>query len=131
MANGFKKMLAMLLALVLVFGLMACGQTEPPAEEPADQPAVETPADKPAEEPAEEPKEKVVLEWYYAGAGMQQDTQKVQDYVNELLKEVPGLEHVELHLNCFTNDIYKDQVLLAQTAGKQMDLVQTYRLNYS
>lgn len=131
MANGFKKMLAMLLTLVLVFGLVACGQTEPPAEEPADQPAVETPADKPAEEPAEEPKEKVVLEWYYAGAGMQQDTQKVQDYVNELLKEVPGLEHVELHLNCFTNDIYKDQVLLAQTAGKQMDLVQTYRLNYS
>ena len=126
MTNRFKKILAMLLALVMVFGLVACGQTEQAAADDASGAATSA-----ADTSVAQTKDKVVLEWYYAGSGMQQDTQKVQDYVNELLKSVPGLEHVELHLNCFTNDIYKDQILLAQTAGKQMDLVQTYRLNYS
>ena len=43
-----KKILALLLALVLVFSLCACGQSEAPAEE---APAEEAPAE---EAPAEE-----------------------------------------------------------------------------
>ncbi len=43
-----KKLMAMLLALVMVFALCACGQTAAPAEEPA-----EAPAEEPAEVPAE------------------------------------------------------------------------------
>lgn len=39
-----KKMLAILLMLVMVFSLAACGSTEKPAEDPA-KPAEETPAD--------------------------------------------------------------------------------------
>ena len=47
-----KKILALLLALVLVFSLCACGQSEAPAEE---APAEEAPAEEPAAEaPAEE-----------------------------------------------------------------------------
>ena len=47
-----KKILALLLALVLVFSLCACGQSEAPAEE---APAAEAPAEEPAAEaPAEE-----------------------------------------------------------------------------
>ena len=46
-----KKLMAMLLALVMVFALCACGQTAAPAEQPAEEPA-EAPAEAPAE-PAE------------------------------------------------------------------------------
>ena len=52
-----KKILALLLALALVFSLCACGQSEAPAEE---APAAEAPAEEPAAEaPAEEETGKV------------------------------------------------------------------------
>ena len=52
-----KKILAMLLALCMVFALCACGaKTEAPAAAPAETPA-ETPAEAPAETPAEAPAE--------------------------------------------------------------------------
>ena len=47
-----KKILALVLALVMVFALAACGQQAAPA--PAEKPA-EAPAEKPAEAPAEAP----------------------------------------------------------------------------
>lgn len=54
-----KKLLALLLALVMVFSLVACGgKTDEPADQPADTPAdqpADTPADEPADEPANEP----------------------------------------------------------------------------
>ena len=46
-----KKLIAMLLALVMVFVLVACGGSEKPAETQA--PAAAAPAEKPAEAPAE------------------------------------------------------------------------------
>ena len=51
-----KKIIALLLALVMVLALAACAKQETPAEQPAqDTPATETPAEeKPAETPAEE-----------------------------------------------------------------------------
>ena len=51
-----KKLLAMLLALVMVLSFAACGTTEEPVEEPTDAP-VEEPTEEPTEEPAEEPAE--------------------------------------------------------------------------
>ena len=52
-----KKILALLLALCMVFALAACGQQAAPAEKPAEEPAAEAPAaeEPAAEEPAEEP----------------------------------------------------------------------------
>ena len=47
-----KKLLAMLLALVMVLSFAACGTTEEPVEEPTDAP-VEEPTEEPTEEPAE------------------------------------------------------------------------------
>ena len=44
-----KKALALLLALTMVFALVACGKTEAPAEKPAD-----APADAPAEAPVDD-----------------------------------------------------------------------------
>lgn len=53
-----KKILAMLLALIMVFGLVACAQTEAPAQTPATDAPAEKPAETPAEEtPAEKPAE--------------------------------------------------------------------------
>lgn len=54
-----KKFLALLLAVVMVLSLAACGSEAPapaPTEAPAEQPA-ETPAEQPAEEPTAEPAE--------------------------------------------------------------------------
>ena len=47
-----KKLLAMLLALVMVLSFAACGTTEEPVEEPTDAP-VEEPTEEPVEEPTE------------------------------------------------------------------------------
>ena len=47
-----KKLIALLLALVMVCGLVACGNKAPVADAPADAPAVDTPAETPAETPA-------------------------------------------------------------------------------
>ena len=47
-----KKIIALLLALIMVFALCACGQTETPTAEPTtetQEPAAETPAEAPAE----------------------------------------------------------------------------------
>lgn len=44
-----KKLLSLLLSLVLVFGLIACGNTNAPETEPATEPAVETNEDTQAE----------------------------------------------------------------------------------
>ena len=57
-----KKILALILALCMVFALAACGQqaapaAEKPAEQPAEAPAAEQPAEAPAEQPAEAPAE--------------------------------------------------------------------------
>ena len=46
-----KKIIAMLLAVMMLFALAACGQSAAPAEQPAQQ---DTPAEVPAEEPAAE-----------------------------------------------------------------------------
>ena len=69
-----KKILALLLALVMVLGLVACASTEKPAEEPkteeptatepvAEEPAAEEPAaeEPAAEEPAEEPAAEAII----------------------------------------------------------------------
>ena len=54
-----KKILALLLAVVMVLSLVACAATEKPADEtPADNtPADNTPAEQPEETPAEQPEE--------------------------------------------------------------------------
>ena len=51
-----KKILALLLAMCMVFALAACGESKAP-EQPAETPAAETPAEAPADETAEEPAE--------------------------------------------------------------------------
>ena len=54
---SMKKIIALLLALVMVLGLVACGAKEPAVEAPADKPAEAPAVDTPAEAPAEEVKD--------------------------------------------------------------------------
>ena len=78
-----KKLIAMLLALVMVLSLAACAGNKDVADEPAadapvaDAPAVEEPADEPADEPAEEPVEEVAVMTYAEYAAAELDTEVV------------------------------------------------------
>ena len=89
-----KKLIALLLALVMVLGLVACGNTNAPAEEPADKPAdapaveepvADEPADAPAEEPAEE-REHVTLK-FLSRVNEQPDQDTVFAAFNEYCEE--------------------------------------------
>ena len=79
-----KKLIALLLALIMVLGLVACGAKteEPAAEEPAaetpaaEEPAAEEPA---AEEPAAEPSGEVEIVNYFCSVGA---------YLNVLEEEI-------------------------------------------
>ncbi len=79
--------------------------------------------------PQDKPKDAVVLEWYFRGCGQQEDTDAVEARVNELLKTVPGMEHVSVNFNCFVSSEYSQQVLLAQGSGMQIDILNTVGLS--
>ena len=87
-----KKVFALMLALVMVFGLVACGGSK--AEEPK-APAAEAPkADAPAAEaPAEEPKlEPVTLKMWLHGSTVTPDASaKVMAELNPYLQEKIGV----------------------------------------
>lgn len=127
--NTLKKLLGLVLAAVLVFSIVGCTQnqnndvsTNPPAE------STKTPEQSTSK--VEEPKDPITLEWYYRGNGVQKDTEAVEAYVNELLKEIDGLEHVTVNMNCFIGSDYANQVLLAQTSGAQIDILNSTGLNW-
>lgn len=116
-----KKILAMLLALVMVFGLAACGKTEAPT------PEVPAPTDAQAEAPTEgvsEPKDPVTIAyWYGNGVGEQEYTKQVEEELNKLLKETPGYEHITIDLVPCKD--YKTDLALALSSGTQVDLIST------
>ena len=129
-----KRIVALLLAAGMVMGCMTgCGQEGKPTSSSESEKPVESSGKESVESTPEatpEPKEPVTLEWYYRGNGVQQDTEAVEERVNELIKEYPGLEHVTVNMNPYTADNYKQGVLLAQTSGKQIDILNTVGLDY-
>lgn len=70
--------------------------------------------------------EKINLTYWYAGSGMQRDTQLVNDRINELLAETPGLENVAVTLMPVLGNEYQQKLLLAMTAEEPVDIVSTY-----
>lgn len=129
--NILTKALGLLLAASLTLGAAGCGQDadQETTESRSGTASSEQPSQSAAATPEpQKAKDPVTLEWYYRGNGIQKDTGAVQDRVNELLKETEGLEHVTVHLNCFIGSDYKNQVLLAQTSGAQMDILSTVTL---
>ena len=122
-----KKLLALGLSVAMIFGVVACGNDTPANAGTESTPATES------SEVVETPevKEPVLLEWYFRGNGQQEDTDKVEARVNELLKEYPGLEHVSININCFTSSDYGTQVTLAQTSGAQIDILNSVSIDFA
>lgn len=127
--KNWKKALAGLLAICLMMAVVGCAPATP-AETTTAPTQGSTTAPKETTEAPTEPKDPVVLEWYYRGNGQQKDTDEVEEAVNELLKEYPGLEHVSINLNCFPSKEYPQQIVLAQSSDAQMDLVSSVSLNF-
>lgn len=141
-----KKFLALLLAVVMVLSLAACGSEAPapaPTEAPAEQPA-ETPAEQPAEEPTAEPVEEytgpdtfsmianfdiTMLDYVYNNKSSNGDY--VNNFVEGLLtqdnhgKLVPGMAS-EWSCNDDASEWYftiRDDAVWSTSAGEEYDAV--------
>lgn len=141
-----KKFLALLLAVVMVLSLAACGSETPapaPTEAPAEQPA-ETPAEQPAEEPTAEPVEEytgpdtfsmianfdiTTLDYVYNNKSSNGDY--VNNFVEGLLtqdnhgKLVPGMAS-EWSCNDDASEWYftiRDDAVWSTSAGEEYDAV--------
>ena len=141
-----KKFLALLLAVVMVLSLAACGSEAPapaPTEAPAEQPA-ETPAEQPAEEPTAEPVEEytgpdtfsmianfdiTTLDYVYNNKSSNGDY--VNNFVEGLLtqdnhgKLVPGIAS-EWSCNDDASEWYftiRDDAVWSTSAGEEYDAV--------
>ena len=119
-----KRICGALLVSTMVLGMAGCGQSADESTTPGSE-TVESKTE------AEETKDPVILEWYYRGNGPQKDTQLVEDTLNEYLKSYEGLEHVTVHMNCFAAADYANSVLLDQTSGKQIDILNTVGLDFA
>lgn len=141
-----KKFLALLLAVVMVLSLAACGSEAPapaPTEAPAEQPA-ETPTEQPAEEPTAEPVEEytgpdtfsmianfdiTTLDYVYNNKSSNGDY--VNNFVEGLLtqdnhgKLVPGMA-TEWSCNDDASEWYftiRDDAVWSTSAGEEYDAV--------
>ena len=138
-----KKFLALLLAVVMVLSLAACGSEAPAPEAPAEQPA-ETPAEQPAEEPTAEPVEEytgpdtfsmianfdiTTLDYVYNNKSSNGDY--VNNFVEGLLtqdnhgKLVPGMAS-EWSCNDDASEWYftiRDDAVWSTSAGEEYDAV--------
>ncbi len=134
----FKRLLAITLSAAMLLSVAGCGQkTENTGKEESKQESTTSESTAASESTVkeeskvEEKKDPVTLEWWYRGNGIQKDTEVVEEAMNELVKTYPGLEHVSINLNCYTSAEYRDAVVRAQSAGQQMDIVNTVGLNFA
>lgn len=113
-----KKFLALMLAVVMVFALCACGQKAEPA--PAAEPAAAAPAAEPAAEPAADV---VDLEMWCIAT---ESDANHEAYVKatEALKE----SHPEVNLtwSAYENESYKTKIKAAIAADEQPDIFFTW-----
>ena len=84
-----ERIIALILALLMMFTLCACGN-DAPASTPADKPAADAPADKPAADaPAEEPKDDTVYTFSFASPDGEESLRHIyiekpfMDYITE------------------------------------------------
>lgn len=113
--NIFIKTTSLILALVTLLGLCACGGKDSKTKKVS----------------AKRSTEPVTITYYYcSGPGVQQYTQKVQDKLNEILANIEGYENITIELHPYGSSYLRD-LTLAQATGVQIDLVNVYGLNRS
>ena len=138
-----RKLGAVGLAIIMAASLAGCGsskeaesaasgtQSEPASAQSDAADAQTEAADSGAASQEASDGEAVTLEWYYRGNGIQKDTEMVEEAFNELLKTYPGMENVTVNFNCYTGDEYSNAVILAQSADKQIDILNTVGLDFA
>lgn len=119
----WKRVAALIAAVAMVFTMTGCKSTSNSSKDGQGQ----TDGEKVAV--AEGSNKPITLEWWYRGNGVQKDTELVEDKLNEMLKNYSGMENVTVHLNCYTGAEYKNAIVLAQSADKQMDILNTVSLD--
>lgn len=119
--KNFRKMLALLLALAMVFSLAACGGNNKPAETSKDQKPAETgKEEKPAE--AAKPGEDITLTYFLHGKG--KDQAQVEEKVNARLAELNAGYKVKFIMNSWGE--YEQKLpLAARGAGDYFDIATT------
>ncbi len=127
-----KSWLALGLAAVMTIGVVGCGNKEQQETKEASKTGTESSqvVESSSKEETPEVKDPVTLEWWYRGNGVQKDTELVNEEFNKLLQTYPGMEHVTVHFNCFTGSDYANAVALAQSAGQQIDILNSVYLNF-
>ena len=127
-----SKWLALALSAAILTGLTACGSAQ---KEESVSTAASTESSvsgaKESESKEAVSEEPVTLEWWYRGNGIQKDTELVEEAFNELLKTYPGMENVTVNFNCYTGAEYKNAVVLAQSAGQQIDILNTVSISFA
>lgn len=112
-----KKILALLLALVMVIGLVACGNTNTPAQ--TDAPKADAPAKDDAPTKDDAPKEDpVTVKWMVRGTP-QEDHDQVMEAVNALLLERYNLQ---LDLEPVDSSELTQRMELMMTSNEDWDL---------
>ena len=118
-----KKLIALLLALVMMFSLAltGCGNA---AADPTEAPKAETPAETPKDEtPAETPKEETPAEPVKLTAWIAQST-KVASYgdENEMTKWLEEQANVDLEITAIPSADFGTKINMALTVGAAADL---------
>ena len=138
-----KRLLAVLLALALVFGLAACGGTTPAESGKEDTKKEEAPADtKKEEEPAAESKDTEPAapadeEAYYCELILpvmqpipaQEEIQKVEDAINDHILNDIGEKSVKMHLTFASLSDYQTNMSMDLAAGAVHDIILAFPFN--
>ena len=109
-----KKLSAIILAVVMTMSLVACGGNGSSAD------LVETDLSSP-----------VTINWIMPGPGMQKDSEMVFAKFNEELHKMKGFENVNVEIEVIPVADYVQKIMLMQTSGEKMDIIQTYLLDHA
>ncbi len=72
----------------------------------------------------------IVINWTMPGPGKQADADLVWEEFNKQLKTYEGLENVTVNFDVISSSDYKQKFLMAQTSKEDMDIIQTYTLDF-
>ncbi|SCP96985.1 ABC transporter substrate-binding protein [Anaerobium acetethylicum] len=118
-----KKVVALFLVLMMIFGLVACGKADK-----GNDAGQTSEADQGSDSDTAGGEITHLVMSFMTFTGAPADTQKVQDAMNEILTEKYGIE-VELQISDYAS--YKQNMTLALSGGEQIDVFNTITTGYN
>lgn len=103
-----KKVLALVLALVMVLSMAACGGSGASGGQGSKNNG-----------------DMITLTWWWPGPGGQPDTEKVNEAFNELLHTYPGFENINIEFHEVASAEYSNAYNLGISAREPMDILNT------